>query len=157
MVASLWIRVLLAFVQHFSSPTVFNMQRRDPATLSPSSFTSSPLYPSLHADHAGGGADVLHAVQAEDVSQVGEQHQCRRLQLQLLPTQDRALCWYAWVPRFDSYSPTLLFFWCLITIWHQINSFWLIKVPCLRCCPLNPCQTRSKLLQIGIQKWEKKL
>lgn len=62
-----------------------------PSTPSPS--TSSSLQPSV--DHAGGGADVLHAVQAEDVSQVGEQHQRRRLQLQLLPTQDRALRRYA--------------------------------------------------------------
>lgn len=51
----------------------------------------------LSADHAGGGADVLHAVQTEVVSQIGEQHQRWGVQLQLLPAQDRALRWYVWV------------------------------------------------------------
>lgn len=48
----------------------------------------------LSADHAGGGADVLHAVQTEVMPQIGEQHQRWGVQLQLLPTQDRALRWY---------------------------------------------------------------
>lgn len=51
----------------------------------------------LSADHAGGGADVLHAGQTEVVSQIGEQHQRGGLQLQLLPAQDRALRGYVWV------------------------------------------------------------
>lgn len=57
-------------------------------------FLSHTYYPrpvlSL-VDHDGGGPDVLLAVQTEDMSQVGEQHQRWRLQLQLLPTQNRAL------------------------------------------------------------------
>lgn len=56
-----------------------------------------PIFsPSL--DHVGGGGDVLHAVQTEDLPQVGGQHKRRRLQLQLVPAQDRALCGYVRPP-----------------------------------------------------------
>lgn len=48
----------------------------------------------LFVDNDGRGPNVLSAVQTEDMSQVGEQHQRWRLQLQLLPTQNRALCRY---------------------------------------------------------------
>ena len=52
-------------------------------------FSSTSL--PLPVDYDGRGPDVLSAVQTEDMSQVGEQHQRWRLQLQLLPTQNRAL------------------------------------------------------------------
>lgn len=45
----------------------------------------------LSADYDGGRFDVLHAVQTKDLSKVRRQHKCWRLQLQLLPTQDRAI------------------------------------------------------------------
>lgn len=60
------------------------------------------LPPSI--DYDGGGPDVLYAIQTEDVSQVGEQHQRWRLQLQLLPTQNRALRWYVQLTTLFSVS-----------------------------------------------------
>ncbi len=45
-------------------------------------------------DHAGWSLDVLHAVQTEDSLWFRRQYKCRRLQLQLLLTQNSALCGY---------------------------------------------------------------
>lgn len=52
----------------------------------------------LSLDHDGGGGNVLHAVQTEDLSQVGKQHQCWRLQLQLILTPNGALRRYVSSP-----------------------------------------------------------
>lgn len=83
----------------------------------------SPLPPPV--DYAGRGPDVLYAVQTEDMSQVREQHQRRRLQLQLLPTQNRALRWYAWLLIVASFifffSPQPFFFfsfWMELVLWN---------------------------------------
>lgn len=59
-------------------------------TEEPWSFIPPPL---LSVDYDGGGPHVLHAVQTEDLSKVRKQHKCWRLQLQLLPTQNRAIRW----------------------------------------------------------------
>lgn len=66
-----------------------------------------PTFLPLSLDYDGGGPDVLYAIQIEDMSQVREQHQCWRLQLQLLPTQNRALCRYVPLPILLGF----FFFW----------------------------------------------
>lgn len=62
----------------------------------PSHLIPTFLPPSV--DYDGGGPDVLYAIQTEDLSQIGEQHQRWRLQFQLLPTQNRALRRYVQLP-----------------------------------------------------------
>lgn len=65
-----------------------------PNSLSQSFYPSPTFSPALPVDNDGGGPHVLYAVQAEDLSKVGEQHQRRRLQLQLISAEDRTIRWY---------------------------------------------------------------